>query len=166
MFTDEDVIQPSTLDVLEYTSGYMTKAFRILDLEEISNELNRLTHDVEFDTIVGIGLSGALVVPFVARTLDVHWAIVRKACDDTHAVGPFEGTLGRQWIFVDDKISTGRTYQHVVRVIEEECKRYAQSLCHNFTTTLKGAYFYETEYFEFYGEHNEFYSSHNSQRLL
>lgn len=74
---------------------------------------------VRFDTLIGTGLSGALVVPILARALRKHYMIIRKPGDDSHAGGQHEGILGERFIFVDDFISTGTTMRRVLRQVQE-----------------------------------------------
>lgn len=68
---------------------------------------------VDFDTMVGTGLSGALVIPVLAHALGKHWLIVRKDNDGSHSSVPVEGALGERWVFVDDFIATGATARRV-----------------------------------------------------
>lgn len=75
---------------------------------------------VDFDTMIGTGLSGALTVPFLARAMGKHWAIVRKEKDvDNHSGNPIEGSIGERWIFVDDLISSGETRRRVLSVVAQ-----------------------------------------------
>jgi adenine/guanine phosphoribosyltransferase-like PRPP-binding protein len=66
----------------------------------------------EFDSIVGRGLSGALVIPTLAARLGCTFAIVRKPDDRRHSRSEIEGEIGDSWIFVDDLIASGATYRH------------------------------------------------------
>jgi hypoxanthine phosphoribosyltransferase len=94
---------------------------------------------VRYDTLVGTGLSGALIVPLLARALHKNWAIVRKADDkSTHSGSRIEGTVGRRWVFVDDLIATGSTRHHVKDMIRD----FAEY--HDFKTTYVGDLLYET----------------------
>lgn len=68
---------------------------------------------VGFDTLVGTGLSGTIVVPMLARHLGKHFLIIRKDNDGSHSDLPAEGTLGKRWVFVDDFIETGMTLGRV-----------------------------------------------------
>lgn len=98
---------------------------------------------LQFDTLVGTGLSGALVVPSLARALtrqgqpEVKWLIVRKPEDSTHSSLPVEGDLGRRWVFVDDFIASGKTFRRVKDTIA--------SLAHarKWETQLVASYEYE-----------------------
>lgn len=75
---------------------------------------------VDFDTMVGTGLSGTLVVPLLARALGKHFAIIRKPDERSHSRGQiYHGTIGRRWIFVDDFISTGATRGRVILAVEQ-----------------------------------------------
>jgi orotate phosphoribosyltransferase len=73
----------------------------------------------DFDTLVGTGISGAVIVPTLARLLGVDWAIVRKEDDGTHGWYMIEGVVGAKWLFVDDLVSSGSTVRRVVRIMAE-----------------------------------------------
>lgn len=78
--------------------------------------------DVEFDTIVGTGLSGTLVVPRLAKVLKVGWGIVRKEEERSHRERLVEGTLlGKRWLFVDDWVATGSTLRRVLHTMATYC---------------------------------------------
>lgn len=109
---------------------------------------------VEYDTMIGTGLSGALVVPLLARAFDKRFAIVRKPGDSRHSSSRFEGEIGKRWIFVDDFISTGDTFdrvQNTVESIEADYKRaYANTAPANrpnFRTFFVGSYLYSNTIF-------------------
>ena len=89
--------------------------------------IERATKDlanVDYDTIIGTGLSGALVVPTLARALGKKWAIIRKPDDGAHTTEEFEGEIGKRWIFVDDFIATGNTRDRARRAVEHIAARY------------------------------------------
>jgi len=114
-------------DVIQLRSEYMRAAFG--DLDYVAEELrHRLDADfrepIVVDTLVGTGLSGALVVPGVARILKLNWVVVRKPNEASHASYPFEGTLGRRWLFVDDRVETGATLRRVREAIDDGARRY------------------------------------------
>ena len=68
--------------------------------------------DVEFDTFVGRGLSGALVAPLLARAMGKWFAIARKPCTEgDHSGQTIEGSMGDRWVFVDDLICSGNTFR-------------------------------------------------------
>ena len=69
--------------------------------------------DVDFDTVVVTGLSGTLIGPRLADALGKYLLAVRKPNDDSHSWLPAEGTLGDRWVFADDFLITGETYQRV-----------------------------------------------------
>lgn len=94
------------------TGGYMQNAFKTM--EQLRREAEPVLSGEKFDTMVGTGLSGALVVPRLAEAFGVHWLIVRKPGDGSHSNHQAEGTLGRRWIFVDDFVSTGNTWKRVM----------------------------------------------------
>ena len=98
---------------------------------------------VEYDTLVGRGLSGALIVPILGRELDCHWMVLRKPNDSAHSSLTAEGTLGDRWVFVDDLIDSGATLraavEHVTR-LAENCRAWNEQWG---GTTFVGAYLYE-----------------------
>lgn len=73
---------------------------------------------VEFDTLVGTGVSGMIPLLYVAKALNVNWLAVRKVGELTHTGSTVEGELGRKWLFLDDFIDTGKTLAHVKRTID------------------------------------------------
>lgn len=77
---------------------------------------------VKYDTIVGRGTSGMLIVPIVARALRKNYFIIRK--DEERAVShsdatPYMGVLGKRWLFLDDFCSTGQTFRVVRNAIKD-----------------------------------------------
>ncbi len=90
---------------------------------------------VPVDTLVGVGISGAIVVPRAAEALGMDWVIVRKATDiDAHSNNEWEGFLGKEWLFVDDIISSGATFNRAYQVLKDH---WASR-----NSTFVGAYFY------------------------
>lgn len=108
---------------LKLISEYLEKAYSSVDdLLDIARESLPATG---FDTFIGTGLSGALVVPLLGRTFDINWAIVRKPEESSHAMYTVEGRIGQQWVFVDDLISRGTTLTRVQNAVSETSKRYS-----------------------------------------
>ena len=102
----------------KHRTRYFRKAFE--DLGGIASRLDYALVDVECDTLIGTGLSGALVVPTLARLMGKYWAIVRKPSDINHSGMPIEGEVGRKWVFVDDFVETGQTLQLVKYAVGRE----------------------------------------------
>lgn len=65
---------------------------------------------VNFDTFVATGMSGAMAGMLLANAMEKNLLVVRKESDKCHD-GPVFGVMGKRWLFVDDFISTGTTYQ-------------------------------------------------------
>lgn len=103
-------------DVLESKTSYL----RGLDNpDKIVQELRNLRDSgVEFDTIVGTGVSGMIPLLYVARELGIHWLAVRKPTEKSHTGLTAEGRLGRKWIFLDDFIDSGQTLRNVLQAVE------------------------------------------------
>lgn len=138
-------------DFVKFDNGYSTRAFKG-DLAEILRDLEAATQraNVTYDTLIGTGLSGALVVPYLAVNMKLHWSIVRKN-ETHHSSNQVEGSIGRRWLFVDDFTSTGGTYERVrteVAKAIENINRFRVDLRFNddpdrFVTELVGCFLYQ-----------------------
>jgi adenine/guanine phosphoribosyltransferase-like PRPP-binding protein len=113
-----EIIEP-TAPATRHGIDYLARAFE--NPANLISTAMQLLDGIQFDTLVGTGLSGALVVPTLARALGRHWMIIRKADDTSHAIqqgnGRAVGTLGSRWLFVDDLICSGNTREIVKDVI-------------------------------------------------
>lgn len=126
---------------MSYVPRYMSRAFD-MTITDIVLELHDEVPE-PFDTVIGVGLSGALVIPTIGRDLDVYWGVVRKRDDiSTHSGHTFEGTIGQRWLFVDDKVATGNTRRYVHRAINRLCQRIKTAREYDFTTEYVGTYQY------------------------
>ncbi|WP_156161939.1 phosphoribosyltransferase [Nocardia vulneris] len=110
----------------------------IYDPDKAISDAKSVLKDVQFDTLVGTGLSGALMIPTLARALSVEFLLIRKPNDGSHARSNCEGRLGEKWLFVDDLIESGNTLQ---RVYQEVGKAAAER---RHATGFVGAYLYES----------------------
>lgn len=97
--------------------------------------------DIEYDTMIGTGLSGALVIPILARALNKHFAIIRKSTETSHSYKNFEGNIGYRWLFVDDFIASGRTLRTVYGTMTHIIRQHATQ-----PVQFIGAYCYDTEF--------------------
>lgn len=122
-------------------SIYLTSA--LFDFEGVKERFVQAmkSEKVKYDTMVGTGLSGALIVPQLARELDKHFMIVRKEAEDHHSSIVLEGKLGKRWLFVDDLISTGTTAQRVY----DEIRNHARM--RGFRTVCVGGWLYADHWF-------------------
>lgn len=101
-----------------FRTGYLDRA-----LDDLDGVIKQAIVDLEgadFDTLVGTGFSGALVVPTLARDLGCNFVLVRKPDDGSHHSGRVIGTLGTRWIFVDDFVSSGATKRRVITSLAEQ----------------------------------------------
>jgi hypothetical protein len=101
-------LNPPELVVSRHGQEYSDWAYN--DPAGIITAAYRNLKGVEFDTFVCRGLSGILVAPLLARAMSRNFLIVRKERDDTHSSCAVEGTFGHRWVFLDDFISTGSTF--------------------------------------------------------
>src|SRR5699024_2137307 len=121
---------PSSLD---FTQSYMEQVHHPdLLLQMAVEELK----GVEFDTLVGTGLSGTIAVVQLARQLGKHYLVVRKPNDGSHSYQDVEGVLGKRWLFVDDLISSGSTLSRVYWTVSKI------SHYHEFPTEFVGVFLY------------------------
>lgn len=125
--------QDDKREFIQLHQQYMIEAFG--DIEVIADKLRQQVNSDEYDTIVGIGLSGALVIPRLANLLGKKWAIVRKD-DGTHSGNPIEGQIGRSWLFVDDLVASGRSREKVKAAVRRVTDNYG------FKTNYIGTYQY------------------------
>jgi len=120
-------------------AGYMSHVRD--DPERLIERAAAHLEGVSYNTLVGTGLSGALIVPVLARALDKRWLIIRKRGDRSHSATPSEGVLGTRWVFVDDFISSGATLCRVKQGVYET-QRYGRRR-NPFPTRFVGAYLYQ-----------------------
>lgn len=101
-----------------FKTNYMDDA--LFDLPSVLHAAEQELAGLDFDTIVGTGFSGGIVIPALALSLGKKFVLIRKETDDSHhGKGKLLGQLGARWIFVDDFISSGRTRNRVKEKIEE-----------------------------------------------
>ena len=130
-----DLPEPRPRKVLNIHASYLRKTFD--DPQQLADTLHAtLYRKVAYDTLVGSGLSGALVVPAIARILEKNWLIVRKPNDGSHSHRRAEGSLGQRWLFVDDLVDSGRTWKRVTTTVRDIARD------ESFQTQCVGAYTY------------------------
>jgi hypothetical protein len=91
---------------------------------------------VDFDTLVGTGLSGALAAQLLAQSVSCHFAVVRKSGESTHSNNTVEGVIGKRWLFVDDLVASGETRSRVKTAMQSFCE------IHEFESVYVGDYLY------------------------
>jgi hypoxanthine phosphoribosyltransferase len=136
--------------VRQIHSYYMREAFG--DMSKLARRARLRLEGVKFDTMIGTGLSGALVIPRLAAEFDAHWFIVRKEKDGSHSSYVGEGSIGKRWLFVDDLIDSGETLKRVQLAVKEACSsKYGVDYANYapFDTEYVGAYLYTRDYRSF-----------------
>lgn len=109
----------------------------LFDLQSVVDTAAERLKGVEFDTLVGTGFSGGIVIPTLALTLKKNFVLIRKEGDDSHhGGGRLLGQLGWGWIFVDDFIASGGTRYRVIGKIADAVVGTGQS------TRMIGQYLY------------------------
>lgn len=131
-----------------FRTHYMDTA--LFNLAEVIDTAKKRLADVEFDTLVGTGFSGGVVIPALALAMGKKFVLIRKDTDDSHhGKGRLLGELGSRWIFVDDFVASGSTRKKVIEKIEFSAEVTSA------TTKMVGQYMYvnhseEGPYFEAY----------------
>lgn len=128
----------------KFNTWYMDNA--LFDLAEVIKAAQQGLRGVEFDTLVGTGFSGGIVIPSLALAMGKKFVLIRKETDDSHhGKGKLCGDLGQAWIFVDDFVSSGKTRKRVIEKIETAVK---ESITWNPSTavdsTMVGQYMYSS----------------------
>lgn len=132
-------------NTLCYHAAYLEHPFAGRD--KIVRQARKHLNPDRFDTLVGRGISGALVVPILAHALKKNFVIVRKPDDGSHSEFGIEGTLGSRWIFVDDLIDSGATFRATKVAINEMAENgdswdWRIGRWSKFKTKFVGAYLY------------------------
>lgn len=118
-----------------FSTYYMDDA--VFNLAEVIEHAKTALKDVDFDTLVGTGFSGSIVIPALALALGKKFVLIRKETDDSHhGGGRLLGQLGARWIFVDDFVCSGRTRARVIAKINEALSN------NEGTSELVGQYMY------------------------
>ena len=108
---------------MDFSVGYMEDA--IFNLSRVIETAQEDLKDVDFDTMVGTGFSGGLVIPALALAMGKKFVLIRKETDDSHhGKGRLIGELGQRWIFVDDFVSSGKTRQRVIDKIDHAVRSW------------------------------------------
>lgn len=102
----------------QFKTWYMDTA--LFNLQEVIDTAKERLADVEFDTLVGTGFSGSVVIPALALALGKKFVLIRKETDDSHhGKGRLLGEIGEKWVFVDDFVSSGKTRRRVIDKLED-----------------------------------------------
>lgn len=130
-----------TLDAIELNE-YFEIGWRP---DKIARDMRKALADVDYDTIVGTGMSGGIVIPQLARLLKKHPLIIRKEGVDTHAMYPAVGKLGHRWIFVDDFIGSGATKFRVMNAVAKIADAKESTFWNSpaWPTEFVGSYLYQ-----------------------
>lgn len=121
----------------KFRTWYMDEA--VFNLAEVIETGKKRLADVEFDTLVGTGFSGSIVIPSLALALGKNFVLIRKETDDSHhGKGLLVGQLGEKWIFVDDFVSSGMTRRRVLDKVRDWSEQY------DCTTEFVGQYMYQS----------------------
>lgn len=115
---------------------------RFLNQDKLVAAAETALKGIDFDTMVGQGLSGALVIPILAQALNKHFAIIRKENDSEHTRAVFEGEIGDKWIFVDDFIESGATLRRVKEGVSLAYLRFSGDYWTDKPPQFVGAYLY------------------------
>lgn len=125
---------------MRFNTYYMDDA--LFNLEKVIERAKKDLTDVDFDTLVGTGFSGGVVIPSLALAMGKEFALIRKDTDDSHhGKGRLLGSLGKRWIFVDDFVSSGKTRKRVIKKVNDVLEGHHRD-GGVFTSGLIGQYMY------------------------
>lgn len=129
-------------------ASYMYRAFD--EPKTVIREARNALHGVKFDTIIGTGLSGAVIVPMMAHAMRKYFAIVRKPKEQRacHAHSVIEGKIGARWLFVDDMIDSGTTFGRVREAVGSWVR---DNVREGFKPRLVGSYTYQAMQYRQWG---------------
>jgi len=90
---------------------------------------HKIMMDHPFEAIAFTGTSGSAIAYILGHTLDVPLMCIRKVSEDSHykfwdneSQRSFEGYMGaKSYIIVDDFISSGKTAERIMQVIQDRC---------------------------------------------
>jgi adenine/guanine phosphoribosyltransferase-like PRPP-binding protein len=129
--------------VLDFSDTYMGRVHDPSGL--LAAFVGTVPQDMTIDTLVGRGVSGTIAVVNLARDLGMNYLIVRKDTEGSHAEYEVEGKLGKNWLFVDDVVSTGRTFRtsyHQVGKLQ----------ANGFESEFRGIFLYNSVYPVYYSQ--------------
>ena len=133
----------ATANTFTFGNSYFDAAFDDFDTLINNAETNLRGLKINFDSMVGIGLSGHLVLPVLARHFNVPFLALRKQgvdCHDNYGIGQYgRGTIGKRWILIDDFICSGQTMKTANNRVEAALKLKGAG----FTTEFVGTYCYD-----------------------
>lgn len=132
------------LKSVNFESGYFNEVWNPVP---VAKRMKEQLKDVEYDTIVGTGLSGGLIVPYLAREFHKRALIVRKKGASSHSSSMLEGRLGTRWLFVDDFTESGESHDRVEIIINTYAARHNNERT-SFETTHVGDYYYHYDELE------------------
>lgn len=125
---------------MRFRTWYMDDA--LFDLADVIEKAKKDLAEVDFDTMVGTGFSGSIVIPSLALVMGKKFVLIRKETDDSHhGRGRLLGDLGKRWIFVDDFILSGKTRERVIKKVAEALDDAPESQ----DCTMVGQYMYMSE---------------------
>ena len=136
--TYDGFVTPKMVDnvtPVTFPTSYMDRA--LYNLDDVIKQAQRDLRKVDFDTLVGTGFSGGVVIPALAMAMNKDFLLIRKETDDSHhGKGKMLGRLGQRWIFVDDFVSSGRTRSRVKEKVADGAFQ------RQYPTTFVGEYLY------------------------
>lgn len=122
------------------THSYSKAAYAETTDTLISNaEMQLIGQGIQFDSMVGVGNSGLLVLPILARHFNVPFFALRKSGIKHHnrrnVYG--DGIIGQRWILIDDVKVLGGTIEYANKTIRQLAE------ASDFETQYVGTYLYE-----------------------
>jgi orotate phosphoribosyltransferase len=105
------------MEQLTMHANYLSTAF---DQATLIRDFGQHKPNIEFQALVGMGISGAIAVPVLAHTFGFQFGIVRKQGVSNHSGNLVETNFDKEagWIIVDDLICYGNTVRYIIRTMK------------------------------------------------
>lgn len=125
--------------MIQFHTGYFDRHREASFVERARAALS----GVDFDTMVGTGMSGVLAISRLAPAMHKFALYLRKSETESHSASIAEGDLGQRWIFVDDCWASGATWERVISTVGRLVELKRIQTLGNIESQYVGAFFYQ-----------------------
>lgn len=101
-------------------ASYLDCCFNPKKQSKAIKRIKEQLKDIDFDAFIVTGMSGVIMGSVVARSMKKQLTVVRKSSDGTHSNYPVENFIDGKYVFLDDLVATGSTFNIVKQKLKEE----------------------------------------------
>lgn len=112
--SSHDFVYPLHLDTI-YKRTVLAATIR-----KLTTKMRTFNKKHKFDTIVGTGLSGLLVLTPLALALRKHFLAIRREKEACHEYSHVGYASTRKYVIVDDLIASGNTIDRIITLAEKD----------------------------------------------